>query len=234
LKIIVIIPTLNEQGNIKYLYNIIIKKLGIPILFVDDNSTDGTRKEILNLEKKNKLIKYLFRKKKLGIGSAHKDGIKWAYKNKFDICFTMDADRTHNPFEIKKMVNILKQNKAELIITSRFIKKTSLSDWPYIRKVITKIRYNLVKYMLKTNLDSSGGFRCYNLKKIKKKHIILAKNNGYFFLIESLFYLEKLQYKILEIHSNLKYRSRGHSKMRIIDIISALINLIKLSFLKKI
>ena len=126
------------------------------------------------------------------------------------------------------MVNILKQNKAELIITSRFIKKTSLSDWPYIRKVITKIRYNLVKYTLRTNLDSSGGFRCYNLKKIKKKHIILAKNNGYFFLIESLFYLEKLQYKILEIHSNLKYRSSGNSKMRIIDILYALINLIKL------
>ena len=154
--------------NVDMIYNIIIKKLGIPILFVDDNSIDGTRSDILNLKKKNKLIKYLFRKKKLGIGSAHKDGIKWAYKNKFDICFTMDADRTHNPFEIKKMLSILKQNKAELIITSRFIKKKSLSDWPYIRKVITKIRYNLVKYMLKTNLDSSGGFRCYNLKKIKK------------------------------------------------------------------
>ena len=75
MKIIVIIPTLNEQGNIKFLYNIIIKKLGIPILFVEDNSTDGTRNDILNLKKKNKLIKYLFRKEKLGIGSAHKDGI---------------------------------------------------------------------------------------------------------------------------------------------------------------
>ena len=87
----------------------------------------------------------------------------------------MDADRTHNPFEIKKMLNILKQNKADLIITSRFIKKKSLSDWPYIRKVITKIRYYLVKYTLRTNLDSSGGFRCYNLKKIKKTHYFSKK-----------------------------------------------------------
>ena len=232
MKIIVIIPTLNEQGNIKYLYNKIIKKFQIPILFVDDNSSDGTRNKILNLKKKSKLVKFLFRKKRLGLGSAHKDGIKWAYKNKFDICITMDADRTHNPFVIKKMLKIVEKNKIDLIITSRFIKKKSLSDWPLIRKVITKIRYYLVKVILRTNLDSSGGFRCYNLKKIKKKHIILAKNNSYFFLIESLFHLEKLSYKILEIHSNLKYRSHGHSKMRIIDITSALMNLIKLSLFK--
>ena len=66
------------------------------------------------------------------------------------------------------------------------------------------------------------------------KDILLANNNGYFFLIESLFYLEKLNYKIIEIHSNLKYRSSGQSKMRPIDIFSALINLFKLSLFNKI
>ncbi len=225
---------MNENDNVNYLYKLIVKKFKIPILFIDDNSKDGTQKKILNLSKKNNLIKYIFRKKRYGIGSAHKEGIKWAYKNKFNVCFTMDADRTHNPLEISKMLKTLKKNNADIIITSRFIKKSSLEDWPVFRKIITKIRYYLVKIVLNTRLDSSGGFRCYNISKIKMKDILLANNNGYFFLIESLFYLEKLNYKIIEIHSNLKYRSSGQSKMRPIDIFSALINLFKLSLFNKI
>ena len=57
----------------------------------------------------------------------------------------MDADRTHNPFEINKMIKTLKKNNADVIITSRFLKKSSLEDWPFLRKIITKIRYYLVK-----------------------------------------------------------------------------------------
>ena len=234
MKNIVIIPTLNENDNINYLFKLIVNKFKIPILFIDDNSSDGTQEKILNLSKKSKLINYIFRKKRYGIGSAHKEGIRWAYKNNFNLCFTMDADRTHNPFEINKMLKILKKNNAHIIITSRFIKKSSLKDWPIFRKIITKIRYHLVKIILNTRLDSSGGFRCYNISKIKKKDLFLAGNNGYFFLIESLFYLEKLNYKIIEIHSNLKYRSSGQSKMRLVDILSALVNLFKLSFFNKI
>ena len=234
MKNIIIIPTLNENDNIIYLFNLIIKKFKIPILFIDDNSKDGTQEKILNLSKKSKLIKYIFRKERYGIGSAHKEGIRWAYKNKFKLCFTMDADRTHNPYEIKKMLKVLKKNNADVVITSRFIKKSSLEDWPVLRKIITKIRYYLVKIILDTSLDSSGGYRCYNIGKIKKRDIFLAENNGYFFLVESLFYLEKLNYKIIEIHSNLKYRSSGQSKMRASDIFSALINLFKLSIFSKI
>ena len=126
-------------------FNLIIKKFKIPILFIDDNSKDGTQEKILNLSKKSKLIKYIFRKERYGIGSAHKEGIRWAYKNKFKLCFTMDADRTHNPYEIKKMLKVLKKNNADVVITSRFIKKSSLEDWPVLRKIITKIRYYLVK-----------------------------------------------------------------------------------------
>ena len=102
-----------------------------------------------------------------------------------------------------------------------------------IRKYITKIRYYLVKIVLNTDLDSSGGFRCYNLKTINKKDFNLAKNNGYFFMIESLFYFQRLKYKIVEFPTKLKYRVSGKSKMRVIDVISSFINLFKLSFFHK-
>ncbi len=231
---VVVIPTLNENENIYFLYKIIVKKFKIPILFIDDNSNDGTRDKIIELSKKNHLVKFIFRKKRLGIGSAHKAGISWAYKKKYSFCVTMDADRTHDPKEIKKILNAIKKKNADIIITSRFKKKSSLQDWPLLRRLITLIRFYLVKIMLNTNLDSSGGYRCYNLKKIKENLFKLARSDGYFFLVESLFYFEKLNYKIIEMPTTLRYRSSGKSKMRFIDIGVSLINLFKLAFFNKL
>ena len=88
--------------------------------------------------------------------------------------------------------------------------------------------------MLNTNLDSSGGYRCYNLKSIKKNDFKLVDSNGYFFLVESLFYFEKLNYKITAISTTLKYRTSGKSKMRFIDIGVSLVNLFKLNFFNKL
>ena len=73
------------------------------------------------------------------------------------------------------MLKVLKKNNADIVITSRFIKKSSLEDWPILRKIITKIRYYLVKIILNTSLDSSGGFRCYNIGKIKKKRYFFSR-----------------------------------------------------------
>jgi len=233
-KKLVVIPTLNESENIVFLFNIIVKRFKLPILFIDDNSDDGTRHIILELAKKNKLVNYIFRKQKYGIGSAHKEGLSWAIKKKFKICITMDADRTHDPLEIKKILKNFEQKKADLITTTRFMKKNSLSDWPPLRRYLTKFRFYLVKFVLNTKFDSSGSFRCYNLIKIKKSHIDLAINDGYFFFIESLFYFEKLNFKVVEISTNYRYRYAGKSKMQLFDVISAFYNLFKLSLTNKL
>ena len=233
-KKLVVIPTLNENENIVFLFNIIVKRFKLPILFIDDNSDDGTREIILELTKKNKLVNYIFRKQKYGIGSAHKEGLNWAIKKKFKTCITMDADRTHDPLEIKKILKNYEQKKADLITTTRFMKKSSLSDWPLLRRYLTKFRFFLVKFILNTKFDSSGSFRCYNLNKIKKSHIDLASSDGYFFFIESLFYLEKLNFKVVEISTNYRYRYAGKSKMRLFDILSAFYNLFKLAFVNKL
>jgi len=233
-KKLVVIPTLNENENIVFLFNIIVKRFKLPILFIDDNSDDGTRDIILELTKKNKLVNYIFRKQKYGIGSAHKEGLNWAIKKKFKTCITMDADRTHDPLEIKKILKNYEQKKADLITTTRFMKKSSLSDWPLLRRYLTKFRFFLVKFILNTKFDSSGSFRCYNLNKIKKSHIDLASSDGYFFFIESLFYLEKLNFKVVEISTNYRYRYAGKSKMRLFDILSAFYNLFKLAFVNKL
>jgi len=232
LKVLIVIPTLNESKNIKKII-LKINKLysNIDILIVDDNSNDGTINILNKIKKREKNLKIIIRKKEKGIGSAHLCGINFSYKNNYSTCITMDADGTHDPIKIKKMLNILKLKNVDIINTNRFLQNESLNDWPLIRKVITYLRYYLVKIILNTNYDSSSGFRCYNLKKIKKSYFSLVKNKNYFFLIESLFYFEKLNFKIYEISNKLKFRSANKSKMKIYHIIESLLSLLRLRFL---
>jgi len=226
---LLIIPTLNERKNITILFKK-IKKIDqrLNILFVDDNSTDGTREEILDLKKKNKSINFIFRPKKMGIGSAHKDGLKYAYKKKYKIILTMDADGTHNPKYIKKLIKFSSQ--FDLISTNRFEQKNSLVEWPIQRRFLTKVRYYLINILLGINYDSSGAYRCYNTKNIKLNDIMEAKNNGYSFFWESLYLLNKKKYSIKEIPIYLPYRKVGSSKMTMKDIIGSLLYLIKYFF----
>ena len=229
MRAIIVIPTLNEEKSIPILIDklsFFLKKFSV--LFVDDNSSDKTQSQIIKLKKKYKNINYIFKKKNLGIGSAIKDGIKFAYKKKYNLCITMDADGTHNPKKINTMLKFIKSKKYDIISTNRFAIKNSIDDWSFFRIFLTKLRYHLVGILLGTKLDSSGNFRMFNLDKIKKKHLIKSKNNSYFYLIESLFYLEKINYKIYEIPIKLHPRTFNRSKMRLKHIMQSLYYLIKL------
>ena len=226
---IIIIPTLNEYKNIKKLFFAIKKqKIRSDILFIDDNSTDGTREEILEFKKKYKNIKYIFREKKFGIGSAHKEALIFAYKKKYKKIITMDADGTHDPKYIKEMLFF--SNKYDLVNTNRFLSKNSISDWPLFRIFLTTARYFLINFLLDFNFDSSGAFRCYDTKKIHLKDILLAKNNSYSFFWESIYHLNKKKYLIKEISVDLPFRKLGSSKMKLKDIVYSLIYLIKYFF----
>ena len=224
-KVLLVIPTLNEFGNIQKIYKR-IQSLNkkINILFIDDNSTDGSKRIIIDLKKRNKKVDYLFREKKLGIGSAHKVGIKLAKKKNYRYVCTMDCDGTHDPIHIRQMLNKIKN--CDLVISNRFLKKNSLKGWNLKRKIITKLRYYLVWMLLGTKLDGSGGFRLYDLKKVKLNDILNVKDNNYNFFWQSAFLLEIKKYKILEISIKLPNRAIGSSKMRLKDIIVGVLSLI--------
>ena len=224
-KFLIIVPTLNESGNVTIIFNQIKKfQKKSDILFIDDNSIDGTKKEILHLKKISKKVFYLFRKNKKGIGSAHKDGIIWAYKKKYGYICTMDCDGAHHPKDISKMLKKIKY--CDIVSTNRFLKKNSLVNWSYSRIFVTKMRFFLVQFMLGTKLDSSGAFRLYDSKKVNIKDILYAKDMHYNFFWESFFFLEK-KYLIKEISVTLPVRSLGKSKMNFKDIIYGLFYLVK-------
>ena len=232
-RVLIIIPVLNEVKNIKPIVNKLKKNNKFDILFIDDNSKDGTVQNILREKKKHKGIFLIRRPKKLGIGSAHKDGLKWGYKKKYSIIVTMDCDGTHDPYYINKMIKLLVSKKIDLVSTNRFLNKNSLDDWSLWRKKLTTLRHYVIRLLLNIEFDSSGAFRCYDIKKIKLKDILIAENESYSFFWESIFILSK-KYKIREIPIKLPGRLSGSSKMRFIDIFSAVIYLLKIFFKKRL
>ena len=234
MKTLIIIPTLNESKNIEKLVYKIFKNSKLKILVIDDNSKDGTINILNQLKKKFVNFNFKVRKKKKGLGSAHLEGISYGYKKKFNFCLTLDADGTHNPKDIKKVLNLINKKNYDVINTSRFLRKNSLSDWPYVRRFITIFRYYLVKFFLNTQFDSSSGFRCYDLNKIQFKHFKKVKNKDFFFLIESLYILQKNKYRIRDVPITLKYREAGNSKMKLVHILQSLIELFFLSLRKNI
>ena len=232
MKICVIIPTLNEEKNILNIFSKIKKtRIKLDILFVDDNSNDRSQELIKKLSKKYQNIKYIFRKNKVGIGSAHKDGIKHVYKNKYDLMITMDADGTHDPRYFQKM--ILNAKTYDYVITSRFIKSGLINDWPLSRKLLTYSRHLLVKIFLGMSLDASGAYRCFYLKRIALKDFLRAKNNDYAFFWEVTYIIKKRGYSIYEIPVKLIYRKLGKSKMKFRHILYSLIYLFKIFIFQK-
>ena len=231
-KDLIIIPTYKEELNIKIIYRRIRNNnSNSDILFIDDNSPDKTAEKIKEIIKIDKKVFILEREKKLGIGSAHKDGFQWAIKKKYNFVTTIDADLSHEPELIPDMIKNL--DKYEIVLTGRFLKKDTLKEWSLIRRLITKTRHIVVKTLLGIPYDSSGAFRAYNFEKIKITHLIKAKDNGYSFFWESLYFLYKKNYKILEIPMRQPRRMHGASKIRLNDIIRAVTYLIYFYFKKK-
>lgn len=223
--VLILIPTYNESDNvqriyfqIRHLYN------NFHVLFIDDNSPDGTGKIIDKLIKADTKIHVLHRKRKMGIGSAHLQGIQWAYQHHFKNLLTMDCDFSHSPKYIKKFLYYGKN--YDIVIGSRYLKRDSLNGWNWYRKVLTKLGHLLTKYLLRIPYDASGAYRLYRLDKINKKYFNLITAKSYSFFFESLLILKLNKYSIKEFSIVLPPRTYGHSKMTLIDAVMSLKRLI--------
>ena len=231
MKILLAIPTYNEFGNIDALLQSILKETkNIDILLVDDNSTDGTI-DVINKYKNNfKFINLIINKFKSGVGSAHLDAINYAYKNDYKFLITMDADFTHHPKYINRMIMELGDN--DIIIASRHENLDSLKTWPFFRKLLTRMAYFYSKFLLGIHFDSTSGFRLYNLKKIKEEIFHNIKSKSYSFFIETSFLINKtLKVKSLSIDMPIRFAEK--SKMKFIDMLNTIIIMIIL-LIKKI
>ncbi len=211
-KTLIFIPTYNEVENVGVIYKQ-IKELGLDIdlLFCDDNSPDGTGKAIDEICVLDPRVFVIHREGKLGIGSAHVQGIDWAYNRGYQQLITMDCDFSHSPSYIAKFIEM--SSEGDVIVGSRYIQEGSLKDWNLYRKILTYVGHFLTHTLLKMPYDATGAFRLYNLDKIQQGIFHLPRSKGYSFFFESLYILMLNGAVIKEFSIHLPTRTYGHSKM---------------------
>ena len=232
-KLGIIIPAYNEDKQVIRLVKEINKKNIIKKILIIDDSIHSKIKNIHLLF--NNVI-YVNRKKKLGRGSAVIHGLRILKKFGIDTFIEMDADFSHNPNVIKKIISIFNRKKLDLLIASRYLKNSKIINWPINRKIFSLISNLLAKFLLKIPVsDYTNGFRIYSAKAT---NIIISKcgkiGDGFIILSEILMELYLHKCKINETSTIFVNRKRGESSVNISLIYKSFIGLMKIYFKKKI
>ena len=230
----IIIPTFNEKKNILYLIKEIKKILPKANIIIVDDSPDT---EIGKIVKKNKYlnVNYYHRKNARGRGSAVLFGLRKNFiKNKKHIFIEMDADFSHRPIELKRNIRLFKKKKYDLLISSRYLTNSKIINWPFSRKIFSKLSNFLAQMILRVNVsDYTNGFRIYSTSAV---NIILNKcgkiGDGFIILSEFLLAININKLRIGETNTIFVNRVRGESSVNFWLIVNSFVGLIKLFMIK--
>lgn len=233
MKTIIVIPTYNEIDNIENLINTIFANLpDTHILIVDDNSPDGTADKVRSIMKRTRQVHLIQRQGKMGLGTAYCDGFHWALQKGFDVIFEMDADFSHDPKDLPRMLEALKD--ADLVIGSRYSTGVNVVNWPLSRLMLS-YGANLYTRII-TGMpvhDATGGFKCFRADALRKVDLTSIRTNGYGFQIEMNYRIWKSGGRIREIPIIFIDRRSGVSKMNKNIIFEAIFLVWKLRFCYK-
>ena len=232
-QIAIVIPAYNEEENIERLIKNIKHYVGNVLIIVIDDSNNN---KISTIVKKKKLdILYFNRGKKAGRGSAVIFGLKKLLtKKKIKAFIEMDADFSHDPAELKRNINFFFNNSLDLLIGSRYLKRSKIINWSLGRRTFSFLANFLARNLLQIPItDFTNGFRIYSRKSAQKIVNDCGKiGDGFIVLSEILAVLYLNDFKISEIHSKFVNRVRGESSINFKLILQSFIGLIKI-YLKK-
>ena len=228
---LVIIPTYNEKENIVRVIRLIFSlNIDFDILIIDDNSPDGTGTLVKELQTEFPNRLYIIeRAGKLGLGTAYITGFKWALENPYLYIFEMDADFSHNPYDLIELYNACKIGKADMSIGSRYISGVNVVNWPIGRVLISYFASVYVRLITGMDImDSTAGFKCYTRKVLETINLQKIKFKGYAFQIEMKFTVWKYGFKIVEVPIIFTDRKEGSSKMNGGIVYEAVFGVIKM------
>ena len=216
-KSVVIIPTYNEKENIEAIIRAVMAlEDNFDILVIEDGSPDGTAdivKRLMAGDFKGRLH-IIERTGKLGLGTAYITGFKWAIEQKYDFIFEMDADFSHDPKDVPRLLKEVRDNGYDVAIGSRYITGVNVVNWPMGRVLMS---YYASKYVqLVTGIpvnDTTAGFKWYRRQVLETIDLDAIRFKGYAFQIEMKFTAYKLGFKIKEVPVIFVNRELGTSKM---------------------
>ena len=252
MRVAVVIPTYNERENIVLLIRELARilranKIDFEIIVVDDNSPDKTAEAVLELRNKNYFersekkgsaersevgsyelrnkLHLISRPKKEGLGKAYLEGFEYALKNGTDYIITMDADFSHNPEDVPRLLKKAKDakhpNGADVVVGSRYIDGGDMLE-PPSKKLISKAAITVARTLLGLKIhDVTAGFKCYSRRFVKS----LLPNNidasGYAFQVETIKKAEENNFKVIEIPIVFRRRKRGSSKLTLREAVES-------------
>jgi dolichol-phosphate mannosyltransferase len=214
MKGLVIIPTYNEIENIVEIVRTVLEQDPcLHVLVVDDNSPDGTAAAVKEVMEGNDRINLLVRPGKMGLGSAYIRGFQWALdRPDIDCVFEMDADFSHNPEDLKRLLAEI--GEYDLVLGSRYLEGVTVVNWP-LRRLILSLGANIYTGIV-TSLpikDATGGFKCFRREVLAAIPLDLIRSDGYSFQIEMNYQAWKRGFSIKEIPIVFTDRRVGVSKM---------------------
>ncbi len=212
---IIIIPTFNEIDNVENMVRAIFNEsLDCHILFIDDNSPDGTASKIISLQQEfNGKLFLEQRSGKLGLGTAYIHGFKYCLERGYGYIFEMDCDFSHNPSDLIRLKNACEKG-ADVAIGSRYCKGGKIVNWPVSRWMMSYFASVYVRLILWINIkDTTAGFKCYKRSVLESIKLDNIPFKGYAFQVCMKYAAKKNGFRLTEVPITFVDREFGESKM---------------------
>ena len=213
---LIIIPTYNEATNvIRMIHTLMALDMKVDILFVDDGSPDGTAERIKEQQKASPdRIHLIEREGKLGLGTAYVRGFKYALEHDYELVCEMDADFSHPPEDVSRLIEAVQSGETDIAIGSRYANGISIVNWPLSRLILSYGANIYARWITGLPVkDTTAGFKCIHRRVIESISLDRIKSNGYAFQIELHFRAWKAGFRLQEVSIIFREREEGVSKM---------------------
>jgi len=210
---LIIIPTYDEKENVGPIAHAIhAADAQADILFVDDNSPDGTGRIVDQMCAADPRVHVIHKEGKSGLGRAYISGFKWAMERQYKLIFEMDADFSHDPREIPNFVKAAAN--ADLVIGSRYVNGIRIMNWPMSRLLLSQTAATYVRVITGMPVtDPTGGYKCYRREVLAAINLDSIESSGYSFQVEMTYTAWMAGFRIVEIPIIFEDRHSGYSKM---------------------
>jgi dolichol-phosphate mannosyltransferase len=212
-RVLVIIPTFNEADNLRLITERVRRSVpSVDILVTDDNSPDGTGRIADELAASDNHVFVLHRPGKQGLGAAYVAGFSWAKDKGYDVVVEMDADGSHAPEELPKLLDTLRE--VDVVLGTRYVPGGSVNNWPLHRLALSRGGNLYIRMALGMPFkDATGGYRAYRMAVLDAIDVATVASQGYSFQVELAWRAYRHGFRIAEVPITFVERERGASKM---------------------